>query len=104
MQLPGFLRQDPSAGPEFPQDRASSSHATRGFLIGCLAALLFWFMPIPVAMTVWVFDLKGPFGDDMLMAIPFFLTLPMIGAGTGALFGRRRGTNSRNRRARMNSG
>ncbi len=102
MQLPGFLRRGPSEGPELPEDGASFGHATRGFLIGCLAALFFWFMPIPVAMTVWAFDLKGPFGDYMLMAIPFFLTLPIIGAGIAELFGRRLGTNPRKRR-RMNS-
>jgi len=33
----------------------------------------------------------------MLMAIPFFLTLPLIGAGIAELFGRRHGTKSRNR-------
>jgi len=90
MQLPGFLRQDPSEAPELPEDGATGGYATRGCLIGCLAALFFWFVPIPVAITVWAFDVKGPFGDDMLMAIPFFLALPIIGAGLGKLFGRRR--------------
>jgi len=55
----------------------------RGGVIGCLAALFFWFVPIPVVMIVWLFELKGPFGDYMLMAIPFLLTLPIIGALIG---------------------
>ncbi|MFI5456051.1 MAG: hypothetical protein ACHRXM_11435 [Isosphaerales bacterium] len=94
MQLPGFLKRDPTEGPDLPEDRAGSGYATRGCMIGCLVALFSWFIPIPVATIVWVFDLKGPFGDYMLMAIPFFLALPIIGAGIAELFRRRHGTNS----------
>jgi hypothetical protein len=76
------------------KSRAGGGYATRGCIIGCIAALFFWFVPIPVATIVWLFDLKGPFGDYMLMAIPFFLTLPIIGAGIAKLCGRLHGTNS----------
>ena len=94
MQLPGFLRQDPSEGPELPVDRASNSYAARGCIIGCFVALFFWLFPVPVAMIVWVFDLKGPFGDYMLRTMPFFLTFPSIGALIGDVLGRRRSTKS----------
>jgi hypothetical protein len=66
----------------------------RGCLVGGLAAIVFWFLPIPVAAIVWVFDLEGPFGDHMLRAMPFFLAFPFLGAGLGELFGRLRGTRS----------
>jgi hypothetical protein len=97
MQLPGFLKRDPTAGPQFPEDPAGRGYATRGCIISCIAALFFWFIPIPVATIVWVFDLNGPFGDYMLMAIPFFFAVPIIGAGVAKLFGRRHRTNSCNR-------
>ncbi len=64
----------------------------RGCLVGSLAALFIWFVPIPVAIIVWVFDLNGPFGDYMLMAIPFILALPIIGALIGDQSRRKRGT------------
>jgi len=89
MQLPGFLRRYPSEAPELPEGGATSGHATRGGIIGCFAALVFWFIPIPVAAIVWAFDLQGPFGDHMLTAVPFYLALPILGAGIADLLGRR---------------
>ncbi len=65
--------------------------------MGCLVALCFWFFPLPVAMIVWAFDLKAPFGDYMLQAMPFFLVFPLVGAGVAELLGHKRGTNSRHR-------
>jgi hypothetical protein len=94
MQLPGFLKRDPTEGPELPADGAYGSYATRGCIIGCLVALFSWFIPIPVAVLVWLFDLKGPFGDYMLLAIPFFLALPIVGCGIGLLVRSLRSTNS----------
>jgi hypothetical protein len=94
MQLPGFLRKDLTEIRELPEDGATRSYATRGCIIGCLAALVFWFIPIPVAMIVWVFGLKGPFGDYMLLAIPYFLVLPIVGAITAKQRARRHGMNS----------
>ncbi len=41
-----------------------------------------------VAIVVWIFGLSGPFVDYMLMAIPFFIALPVIGAWIGELYGR----------------
>jgi len=38
----------------------------RRALIGCLAAKYFWWIAIPVGVIVWLFGLKGPFGDYML--------------------------------------
>src|ERR1035441_7619017 len=83
MQAPGFLKQDPTQEPTSPQegDDGSRGYAVRGCLLGSILAILFWFAPIPVALVVWVLRLKGPFGDYMLMAIPFFITLPLIGSG-----------------------
>jgi hypothetical protein len=52
--------------------------------------LFLWFVPIPVAAIVWLFDLQRHFGDIMLMAIPFYLALPIVGAGLAELPGRRR--------------
>jgi hypothetical protein len=94
MQLPGFLRRDLTETSELPADGATRGYATRGCIIGCLAALFFWFVPIPVATIVWVFDLKGPFGDYMIGALPFLLILPIVGAIIGEQHGRRNRTNS----------
>jgi hypothetical protein len=94
MQLPGFLRRDLTETPELPEDGATRGYGTRGCIIGFLAALFFWFIPIPVAMIVWVFDLKGPFGDYMLLAMPCLLMLPIVGAIIAEQRGRRHRRNS----------
>jgi hypothetical protein len=90
MQLPGFLIRDPSEGPDLPEEASRRAYATRGCVIGCIAALFFWVVPIPVATIVWVFGLKGPFGDYMLEAVPCFLALPLVGGGIGLLVRRYR--------------
>lgn len=93
MLLPNFLRRDSSEGPNLAENwLPSGSYATRGCVIGCFAAIVFWFVPIPVGALVWMFDLKGPFVDYMLTAIPFFLALPLIGAGVGKLLDLKRVT------------
>jgi hypothetical protein len=97
MQLPVFLKRDPTQGPEFLGDKASGGFATRGWIIGCLAALVIWLIPIPVAIVFWVFGIKGPFGDTMLMSVPFLLALPIIGAGIAELIGCRVGAKSSSR-------
>ena len=61
----------------------------RGCLLGLLLAIVLWFAPIPVAVVVWAFGLKGPLVAYMLMAIPFFGALPLMGAGIGAVYGRK---------------
>jgi hypothetical protein len=38
----------------------------------------------PVALIVWLFDLKGLFADYVHMSIPFLMVLPLIGAGLGS--------------------
>src|SRR5437868_6766162 len=92
MHVPGFLRQDSTQGPAFPEEGESRSHgyAARGCLIGLILSIVFWFVPIPIAAVVWVLGLKGPFGDFMLIAIPFYIALPLIGAVIGELAGRKR--------------
>ena len=45
-----------------------------------------------MAAIVWLFDLPGPFGDTMLLAAPFYLALPIIGAGIAEWLGRRHGS------------
>jgi hypothetical protein len=97
VQLPVFLKRDATEGPEFPGDRATGSFATRGWIIGCLAALIIWFIPIPVAIVCWAFGIGGPFGDTMLMSIPFLLTLPIVGAGIAEMIRRRAGATLSNR-------
>jgi hypothetical protein len=94
MQLPGFLRRNLAETPKLPEDGATRGSAARGCIIGCLAALFIWFVPIPVATIVWVFDLKGPFGDYMILALPFLLMLPIVGAIIAEQRGRRHRTNS----------
>ena len=94
MKLPVFLKRDPTESRELPGDRASGRFATRGWMIGCLAALLIWFIPIPVAIVCWVFGIKGPFGDTMLMSLPFLLALPIIGAVIAEMIRRKNGANS----------
>jgi hypothetical protein len=61
------------------EDTSRKGYAARGASIGCLAALFLWWVPIPVAVIVWLFGLKDPFGDSMLAAIPCFLALPLLG-------------------------
>jgi hypothetical protein len=87
MQLPSFLRLDASETIEFSEDIDGKSHgyAKRGCTLGCLFAIYFWFVPLPVAVIVWLFGLNGPFGDYMLGAIPFFLALPLVGGVIGML-------------------
>jgi hypothetical protein len=65
------------------EDTSRKGYAVRGALIGCLLAVFFWFVPVPVAALVWLFDSRGPFGDYMLAAIPGFLALPLLGALIG---------------------
>lgn len=72
------------------EDTSRKGFAVRGALLGCLAAIFFWFVPIPVAAVVWLFDLRGPFVDYMLAAIPGFLALPVVGAGIGLVVRRYR--------------
>jgi hypothetical protein len=94
MQLPGFLRRDLTETPELLEDGSTRGYATRGCIIGCLAALFFWFIPIPVAVIVWLFGFKGPFGDYMLLAMPCLLMLPIVGAIIAEQWGRSHSTNS----------
>ncbi len=63
------------------EDTSRKGYAARGGWIGCLAGMFFWWIPIPVAVIVWSFGLKGPFGDYMLAAIPCFLALTLLGSG-----------------------
>jgi len=72
------------------EDTSPKGYAARGALIGCLAAIFFWWIPIPVIVIVWMFGLKGPFGDYMLAAIPCFLAFPLLGGGIGLLVRRYR--------------
>jgi len=65
--------------------------ALRGCLLGLILAVALWFVPIPVALVVRVLGFHGPFVDAMLMAIPFYLAIPLIGAAIGSRWGRRRG-------------
>jgi hypothetical protein len=68
----------------------SKGTATRGACFGCLAAVILWWIPLPVALAVWMFDLNGPFVDYMLMSLPCYLALPLVGAAVGWLVERRR--------------
>ncbi len=72
------------------EDTSRKGYAARGAMIGCLAALFLWWIPIPVGVIVWMFGLKGPFGDYMLTAIPCLLALPLLGSGIGLLVRRYR--------------
>lgn len=71
------------------EDTSRKGYAKRGALIGCLAAMFFWWIPIPMALIVWLFDLQGPFSDYMLAAIPVFVALPPVGCVIGLLVKRR---------------
>jgi hypothetical protein len=68
------------------------TYATAGFLAGLIVAGVLWFFPIPVALVVWLFGLKGLFADYMYMAIPVFLALPFLGAVLGSLVNRSSGS------------
>jgi hypothetical protein len=91
MQLPGFLQSEQKGEPSLPEagDARRLGYAAHGCLIGATLAVLFWFVPIPVATLLWIFGLTAPFGDDMQLAIPFFVALPVIGAGVGAFYAKR---------------
>lgn len=70
------------------ENTSRKGYAARGAMIGCCVAAVFWCIHVPIVVIVWLFDLKGPFGDYMLAAIPCFLALPLIGSGIGLLAGR----------------
>jgi len=97
MRLPGFLKRGQSEGNPFPDDRVIQGYAARGCLIGLVVALFLWVVPIPVVIVVWLFDLKGPFSDYMIMATPFFVILPILGVGIAQRYGRRHEARWRNR-------
>jgi hypothetical protein len=92
MQVPGFLRKDRIHERGLPEegDDRRSGYAVRGCLLGSILAILFWFVPLPVVGVVWVLGLKDPFSDYMLIAIPFFIALPLVGAAVGGLAFRKR--------------
>jgi hypothetical protein len=71
-----------------------NTYASEGCLLGCLLAVALWIFPIPVAVIVWLLDLKGLFADYMYMTIPFLAALPLIGGGIGLLIRRRPGSES----------
>jgi hypothetical protein len=60
------------------------TQARKGCWFGTIAAAAIYVFPIPVALIVWIFDLKVWFGDYMLMTILFLMILPQIGAGLPA--------------------
>jgi hypothetical protein len=68
------------------------TYVTTGFLAGLAVAGVLWVLPIPVALVVWLFGLKGLFADYMYMAIPAYLALPFLGAVLGSLVNRSSGT------------
>src|SRR5438552_2288067 len=45
------------------EDTSRKGYAARGALLGCLAAIVFWLIPIPVVAIVWLLDLKDSFGN-----------------------------------------
>jgi hypothetical protein len=59
--------------------------AIHGLVIGVLLMIVTWFFPIPIAILVLLFDIKRPFGDIMLVAMPFILAIPVVGATIGSL-------------------
>src|SRR5262249_11863281 len=92
IQTPGFLKKDPTQEPPLADNGEGTGrgYALRGCLLGAILATFLWFVPIPVAVVVWAFGLKGPFVDYMLMATPFFVALPLIRPGIGESYGRKR--------------
>jgi hypothetical protein len=90
MHAPGFLDPNAPDEPSYPSTGVSRRYAVRGCLLGSILAIVLWFVPVPVAVIVWVLELKGPFGDYMLSAIPFYVALPLVGAGIAAVYGHKR--------------
>jgi hypothetical protein len=92
MRAPPFLNGGPAQEPAFLSrgEGGSGRFAARGCLLGSTLAIVLWFVPIPVAVMVWVLGLRGPFVDYMVLAIPFFVALPLIGAMIGAVYGHKR--------------
>jgi hypothetical protein len=90
MHAPGFLDPNAQQDRSYRDRGATRRFAARGCLLGSILAIVLWFAPIPVIVVVWHLGLKGPFGDHMLSAIPFFVALPLVGAGIGAVYGHRR--------------
>jgi hypothetical protein len=58
--------------------RQSTPFSPAGCALGCVLALLLWFFPLPVALIVWLFDLKGLFADYMYLALPVLALLPVV--------------------------
>jgi hypothetical protein len=55
----------------------------RGVALGCAAATVLWVFPLPVAFLAWLAGSRRPFGDIMLLALPFLLLLPVVGGILG---------------------
>jgi hypothetical protein len=62
-----------------------------GFLVGLVVAAALWFLPIPVVLVVWAFDLKREFVKYMWLSMPFYMLIPLIGMTVGWLIARRAG-------------
>jgi hypothetical protein len=86
--VPDQFSPAPGAAMFEIENTSRKEYTVRGALLGSSAAMFLWWIPIPVVVIVWLFGLKGPFGDYMLAAIPCFLALPALGSGIGFLAGR----------------
>jgi hypothetical protein len=64
------------------------SYAVRGCFIGLLIMIVTWVFPLPVAAVYYLLNIDHPFGDVMLMCIPLFLSIPLVGAIVGSLIRR----------------
>ncbi len=65
------------------------TYAGRGVALGCFAAIIIWVFPLPVAFLAWLLRSELPFGDVMLLALPFLALLPVVGAIIGFRYPRR---------------
>jgi hypothetical protein len=58
---------------------------TRGLIIGLIAMIALWVLPVPVAAFVWIFGIERPFVDVMVTMIPIYIAMPVVGAVLGSL-------------------
>jgi hypothetical protein len=64
------------------------TYAIHGMVAGVLLMIVTWVFPIPVAILVYLLDIRLAFVNVMFIAIPFILAIPFVGAIIGSLIPR----------------
>jgi len=74
----------PAGNQGSPMADDRGTYALRGLIIGTLLMIAMWAFPIPVIVVVQLFHVQLPFGDIILLCIPLFLSIPIVGLTVGS--------------------